>query len=355
MSKDKKPPVEEKDDPHRQIVPRVTGAAAQIFEWLEGLFDISENDAEPGKVKTGVDSFPQSVQLKTAGRGGVDQGADLLSFDFKPMASALPTRERLLEMANAFVTAAQHDANVLGRTIRYGVFAYSNLKGAASYSRHLFNVDGGASRDAPSDDEDTHRDRFLGGMSAHMRWMTEHYTEAVGGVMAMQKDIIRQQQGTITQMEIDRREWIKVTEEALSRKDERERANEWAKFKMEMLQEGLDMLRPLVPVVQAYLTKGKVGLLEGVRKFLDSLSGEQRTKLFGVDESGTDAILTGEQRVLILKIADGEEEPKRLAEFATSLSPDQIAAAQEVLTASQAKQLYGLAQAAMKSTEAPAA
>lgn len=354
MSKEKKQPVEEKDDPHRQIVPRVSGAAAQIFEWLEGLFEISENDAEPGQVKSGVDKFPHSIQLKMAGRGGVDQGADLLSYDFKPAVSPIPTRERLIEMSNALLAAAQHDANALGRTVRYGVFAYSNLKGAASYSRHLFNVDGGASRDAASDDEDTHRDRFLTGMQAHMRWMTEHYTEAVGGVMGMQRDIIRQQQQTLAQMEIDRREWIRVSEEALSRKEERERANEWAKFKMDMMQEGLGMLRPLVPVVQAYLTKGKAGLLEGLRKFLDSLSGDQRIKLFGVDDD-TLGILTAEQRALILRIADGEEEPKKLAEFATSLSPEQIGQAQEVLTASQAQQLYGLAQAAMKSQEQPAA
>jgi hypothetical protein len=355
MSKEKKSPVEEKDDPHRQIVPRVTGIAAQIYTWLEALFEISENDAEPGQVKSGVDSFPQSVQLKMAGRGGVDQGADILSFDFKPMSSALPTREKLVEIANAVVAAAQHDANALGRTMRYGLFAYSTLKGVGAYTRFLFNVDGGASRDAPSDDEDTHRDRFLGSMAAHMRWMTEHYTEATGGVMAMQRDIIRQQQLTVAQYEADRREWIKVSEEALSRKEERERANEWAKFKMEMLQEGLDMLRPLVPVVQAYLTKGKAGLVEGLRKFLDSLSGEQRIKLFGT-EDGTDAILTADQRMLILEIADGKQEPKRLAEFATSLSQEQIGLAQEVLTAAQAKQLYGLSQAAMQATqEKPAA
>jgi hypothetical protein len=349
MSKDKKS-VEEKDDPHRQIVPRVTGIAVQIFEWLEGLFDISENDAEPGKVKSGVDNFPQSIQLKMAGRAGIDQGADLLSFDFKPMVSSLPSRERLIEIANAMLAAAQRDANALGRTVRYGVFAYSTLKGPSAYSRLLFNVDGGASRDAASDDEDTHRDRFLQSMAAHMRWMTEHYTEAVGGVMAMQRDIIRQQQQTIAQYEVDRREWIKVTEEALSRKDERERANEWAAFKMDMIKEGLDIIRPLVPVVQAYLTKGKTGLVEGLRKFLDSLNGEQKIKLFG-SEDGSDAILTAEQRMLILRIADGEEEPKRLAEFATSLQPEQIEKAQQVLTAAQVQQLYGLAKAAMSATQ----
>jgi hypothetical protein len=354
MSREKKSPIEEKDDPHRQIIPRATGIAAQILEWLETLFNIAENDAEPGQIKTGTDTFPHSIQLKIAGRGGADQGQTIEQNDFRPMSSALPSRDRLVEMANHFVSKAQQDANALGHSQRYGLFVYSPLKGAGAYSRFLFNVDGGAHRDAPSDDEDTHRDRFLTGMSAHMRWMTEHYTEAVGGVMSMQRDIIRQQQLTIAQMETDRREWIKVSEEALSRKDERERANEWAAFKMDALREGFEMLRPLVPVVQAYLTKGKTGLLEGLKKFLDSLSGEQRIKLFGADD-GSEGILGSEQRMLILQIADGNEDPKRLAEFATSLTPEQISAAQEVLTASQAQQLYGLASAATKAAQEKAA
>jgi hypothetical protein len=347
MKKDKDPnkPDVEKDDPHRQIVPRVSGLGAEIFEWLESLFELSESDAAPGTPKPGTDTFPDSVVLKMAGRSGSDQGGDITRFDWKATAASLPTREKLVEIANDIVRAAQKDANALGRSQRYGLFAYSNRKGAGNYARHLFNVEASIKGDLASDDEDTHRDRLLSTSLAHARWQQEQFAEAISGVMNLQRDIIRQQQSTIAQMEADRRQWILTYEESLSKKQERETAAEYAKLKTDAIREGFDLLKGLLPTVQAYLTKGKLGLVDGVKKFLDSLTGEQKLKLFGADAEA-DAILDVEQRQILLQVADGATEPKRLAEFMQMLRPEQIEQAQAILTEGQAQQLYSLGAAA---------
>jgi hypothetical protein len=196
---------EEKEDPHRQITPIAVGEAVEMLAWLEDLFSLSPRDTEVGKVKTTPDEMPERVVLRAVfGQGGRDLGPEIKAETWKPTTSPLPSREFLLTLANKFLGLARKDCAALGKPQRYGLFAYSNFKGASYYERHLFSLSPGAKEyrehEAPAtDDEDTHRDRLLASSLAHARWQQEQFAETIGGVMRLQQEIIREQRVALTQ------------------------------------------------------------------------------------------------------------------------------------------------------------
>ena len=345
----------EREDAHRQITPVLTGEAAEIWDWLESLFHLSPRDAEPGKVKSTPDSFPERVVLRQM--IGRDMGPELMSETWKPTVSAPPSREQLVALANRFLARAQKDASVQGHRTRYLLLAYSPFKGSAAYERYPFVLMPGGKEfkesEAPAtDDEDTHRDRLLSTALDHARWKDEQFSESISGVLALQQEIIREQRATITSMEADRRAWMLATEEALSKKLDREVKLQWAQTKNQVVADmwtSAKSLLPLLPTVAGALTDGKAGFDIGIRTFLDALTADQAVKLFGGwegEKQTSPGILDAEQCRLIRAIAKGEASPARLADIA--VRQEQVAAAQRVLKPDQLMVLGQLLGAAAK-------
>jgi hypothetical protein len=355
--KDKRSTEPPKDDAHRQIIPRVDIDNEGMFHFLLELFDLSPRNEAPGETKAQPDRFPERIELcPVYGRGGKDRGRPIHVLEWKPMQSPVPTTEQVVMMANDFYGRAQTDCNGLKHPQRYGLFAFSTLKGHDYYSRHLIalEVTGRTytEKDTPAvDDEDTHRDRLLSSALAHARWSQEHFAEAISGVLKLQQDIIRQQSDTIARQDSERRAWIITSEEALSRKQEREIAAERAKVWNDVIAEGVEQLKGLLPAVKIYLTKGKGGtILDSLRSFLDSLADEELVALFGdKDEAGNitkTGILRAEQITLFGSIVDGKEDVARLSEFMTSLEPDQLIAAQQAIRPVKIQELVGIVKSA---------
>lgn len=341
---------------HRQIIPKVDDE--DMFEWLCGLFNISPNDAAPGEVKSEPDAFPDAIELRPVfGRGGRDTKADpIFVKEWKAQQSPEPRTEQLVMLAAEMLRRAQNDCNGLKHPQRYGLFARSNLKGAGYYSRYLFALGPTAriyeDKDMPAtDDEGTHRDQLLRDTLAHNRWLVEQQTEAMSGIMRLQQDIIRQQAETIARQDSERRAWILTSEEALSRKQEREIAAERAKVWNDVIAEGVDQLKSLLPAVKIYLTKGKGDtILDTLRKFVDSLAEEEFQALFGEKDANGQfvkkGILKDEQIMLFDGILTGTEPVAKLSDFMMSFETDQLIAAQNAIRPAKIQELAGIVKSA---------
>ena len=121
------------------------------------------------------------------------------------------------------------------------------------------------------------------------------------------------------------------------------------KFKQQSIEEGVLMVKSLLPAFQIYLSKGKIGIAEGLKTFIQSLSQDQELKLLGKWEDGEckhQGILDGDQLRTILAIVQGKVDPKAVSQVMSSLRPDQMAGAQEILRPEQLQSLFILAKAA---------
>jgi hypothetical protein len=313
------------------------------------------------------------VQLQIGNRHGetiftYDQKPDAAASDGKAVKGAKPrlTGERIVELAHKMIAAAQLDCDALRRSSVYAALAFHPAMGPDSYARHTFRLapknpyfsDGAGSGGVDTDE--VHRDRLLSAALAHSRWVQEQFSEAIGGVMSLQQDIIRQQAETIARQDAERRQWIIASEEALSRKQERDIAAEWAKTKISAVNDAVSSMKVLLPSVAGILTKGKVGLRESIQGFVEALSDEAEDKLFGKYGANGDleqaGILDREQFEFFVHILRGEIPATRIDEFVESLRPDQLAAAHQVLTPSQIESLmliHATARAAKTGSGAP--
>jgi hypothetical protein len=349
MARDSKDKDKEAVDPealHRQIIPTLVGETADMFAWLERLFDIAPKDGEkPGDPKRNPDSFPERVVVcPVYGKGGVDKGLDLDFKNWKPMLSPIPTREALVTITNDFYRAAKNHCSVNRptgpiRSARYALFAYNSVKGSNAYAAHYFVVTPGPREyregDMPStDDEDTHKDRLLAQSLADKRWMMEHYTESMSGLIKAQqedrqmlRDIVKDLSAQNVQLYAERRQMIIASEEALSKKAERENMQKWMDVKIAVVGDLLASIKPYLPALAAHVTKGKAGVIEGLHAFLGGLSPEQNKALFG--GPGEPGLLDEDQAQLILGIADRKIDQARLPEFVMGLRPEQMQTVQE--------------------------
>jgi hypothetical protein len=355
---------EERDDAHRQIIPVVDSL---LLLWLESLFYLAPKDAQPGKVKSEPDSFPERIMLRPwLDKKGLSVGPSMKQKEWKPTKSEVPTREQLVQIANEFVGAAQQKCNVQQRQQTFGLYAYSNLKGPDSYEQYSFTLDpkmkeygekGGPAVPA-SDDEDTHRDRLLSTSLQHARWQQEQFAEAMGGIVkALLKDK-NEQRAEIQMLYAERRQLILAQEEALDRSSERKIKEARAEMINGILGDAAKTVRGLLPGVVSYMTKGKVGIAEGLRQFIDELTEQKKIALFGIWKDGArvkPGILSEEQMKLLAGIAEGSVEATRISDFTMSLTPEQLGRASEVLSGAEIQALLVLSKSADKANEASGA
>ncbi len=359
-----KPPVE-RNDPHRQIIPKPDDPA--MYAWLVNLFNLTprqegerpfvDEKCKIPKPKATPDSFPEKIVIRQMfGPKGLDLGPPQKPKEWKgaTAGASTPSHEELIDIANDYLQFAQTECNKMRRrNQKFGLFAYSNRKGSDAYDHYTFvlswtRTEYGEKGGLPvpaSDDEDTHRDRFFQDLAANGRWQTEHYTEAVSGVLKLQQEIIRQQADTIFKQDERHRATVTMYEEAASKQMERINAAKWMDMKIEAAQTGLRFVTGLLPAVQTYLTKGKIGPAEGVRQFIDSLSEDEARALFGDNVDGVPqggGILTGDQVQFVFGVAGGQIDPRRIGEFVTSLTGEQMLAIQNLLPMDRLAGLFAL-------------
>src|SRR4051812_22294111 len=97
---------EMRENANRQIIPNAEDM--DLFIWLEELFHLSpqkgedgEGGVKPGEPKKEPDTFPEEVVLRPVfGLGARDWGEPLEQQQWKPMQSAIPQKEHLVQLAN---------------------------------------------------------------------------------------------------------------------------------------------------------------------------------------------------------------------------------------------------------------
>ena len=286
-----------------------------------------------------------------------DQRVDPSDAKSKSAAKPKLSRERIVEISNKIVAAAQADCDALRRATVYAVLAFHPAMGSDAYSRHLLRLSpkSALAVDADgvvSEDNAMSTKLLLGLLESERRdkrWMAELMANVVSG--ASERDTAR-----IAALEnIQSESWerqaklIRATEEALSTAAERETKREWNRMKIAGMQQGLAMLGTLVPGVVAVMTQGRAGTVEGIKGFADSLSPDQRVRLFGqwrdADTQIAPGILDPEQARLFDSVAAGRVDPPRVRELLDSLRPEQIAAVQQVLSQEQFAGLISVAKA----------
>ncbi len=367
MSKKEERETRDRDAEHRQILPKVDDP--DMFEWLESLFYLSprkppEPDAKgaaPGTPKQELDTFPEQVELRAVfGMGGRDIGPAIgKPQTWRPMVNPAPTREALVGLANTFLAAAQKDARALGRRQKYALSASSTQKGAGAYTRYLFEVvpqskEYTNEQRPASDDDDLHRDRFFRDMMAHSRWQQAQLAEQQSSSQKLMLAFMQQQSEQLMQRDAAYRALLVANEELASKKQERDIQLKWAEQKAMVLGDMWNSVKSLLPAVVVHLTKGKAGIVEGIKGFVESLSEEQRTEFFGragENDTHVPGILSTAQVTLFAAIVDGSTDPSRISEFVQSFNAEQFNRAQAILKPEQIQTLATLAQAASRVNE----
>lgn len=342
---------------HRQIPPEPEDP--ELFAFLAGLFALQARSEKPGLPNAVPDKFPDRVKVCAVfGVAGRDHGPQIWEETWKPMQSPMPTREQLVQFTNDIIATCRRDCTRLGKRTRYGVHAYAQIRGAESIGRYLISCVPGPQEyseknPAPSDEEEagTAKDRLLEMSLSHQRWMMEQFSEATGAIMARQDATIEALTRNLTEANKAHGEAIKLREELLDKSAARARAERKALFWEAQMDQVIGVLKDHVPVVMGYLTKGKAGVAQGLKVFLDSLSPEEGIAVFGewdpaTDTRKTEGILTLEQCAFFLGVMKGQIESTRIGEFAAMLEPAQIAAIQQIVPMAKLAKLMALVQAA---------
>jgi hypothetical protein len=275
-----------------------------LAAWIEDKFQDGE--------------FPQFLQLKVAHGRDAWREATIHQEEIKPAAKT-PERADFVRMANKLLSAAQNCANSQGKSMLFVILAINTTKSASAYG--MFHqrmrpiIPGGipdaeSSQDVDGDAEilpdAVHRDQLLRHNLQHLqqadentRWQMDNLHRATGDVMKIQQQMIQDQREHIRFLEGQRLEAFKAVEASLSQKEEREMKREAHQFKLGLMQHGFQFLKQMVPVVVKTLDKNKdqPQLASGqitdtpesiaVREFVNGLSVEQKTALFGsFDDKG---------------------------------------------------------------------
>jgi hypothetical protein len=394
MAKQKKEQDEELQ--HRQIPSTPSNLA--LFEFLTRLFYVSPQDAEPGKVKSGVDACPQRLVLRSVGDVGTGRevvGPVVEQEEFRPTTDAIPNLEQLVALANRFDAAAQNEANVAQRRITCTLQAFSHAKGSEPYSRFVL-AKAPTGIETTSIAEDTSGAHSLAEREMELRnqrfnsmlqaQMVSDYRDAMINLVGMYEK--RLGASEIAQQELLRAHVavVSLKEDLLDRSADRA-----LRVKKEMNREaslhrvfgvrqnfalpaalahwlgpatamqiiaaanaGTDTIAPTMPN-----TAGDAPvhpLVAQLRQFLTSLDDNQRLALIG-DWDGTTCKAPGElsvdQCMLIDGVASATLPVVRLRNFIASLTPEQANAAKQLLSPTQLQTLMALAVAANQLPEEP--
>lgn len=324
-----------------QIKPEVN--LEGVLVWLIDLFE---------------EGHPQRVALHAVfGPQGKRKGPLIKEFAFK--ATDDPNHEDLVELTNKIERLAQEQCEVFGKKSNYGVFAYDTLRSSDFYDSKAFNLR--PKHDSQQlaeergetlydDDEEGGGNistklllQILDGERRDKRWMMELAMNVLSGAAQRDAERIHSLEEGMDGIYDRSVKYIAATEAMLNQAADRKARADRSEMVNEALREGIDMLKKtLVPAVAVYLSKGKVGVVQRLREILDELAEDTKRRLFG--DGG---VFDEDQSRIVLAIADGDEDPRRLIEFVQSIRPEQAQTVmqEELLSMQQIQSLQALAKA----------
>lgn len=324
-----------------------------LFKFLVNLFE---------------DGFPEKIVLAAVfGAKGQRLGPPIKEWTYKPNEEK-PKHEAHVTRANLILQFAQNECDVLGRSAPYGVFAYDLARGPTYYSRTIFRLaPSGASqeqfeqRGGFDDDENgvlptKLLTSLLESERRDKRWLMELVSNVVTGAMERDGERIASLEDQHDKFVERSIKYVNAYEEAVSRKDEREQRLKREAMKDEMIQEAFTLAKSFLPVAKIYLTKGKIGVPEGLKAFLDSLSTAEGEAVFGKWDPATsqrlqEGVLNLEQCGFFLGVMKGQIDPARITEFATMIEPGQLEAIQQIVPMEKLGKLFMLVETARKVKE----
>jgi hypothetical protein len=319
-----------------------------------------------------AESMPQIIELRQAyGQGGRTYSESTIDSKEFRANSPIPSHSDICELVNWFLDSAQHNCDELGRTTGYG-FLFKNHQKSDKYyavyykklSPKARHVEGDGEGDGLDDvvPDAKRRDSLLAYSLRHMeesdlneRWRQEQFAKSTGGILEHYQALAGMLMRQNLELMQEHRTMVKQTDEALSHKMERELAAEKEKFKMQMMSDGFNFLKGMVPVAVNQITgKQTIPTKEtaesmAIRSFLDSLSKQQAVELFGeITDSGDmkgGGVFTPEQTKIFAGVAQCDMEPaalEQLFEGPLAVQGDQLTRAQTILSPQQLMPLMTL-------------
>jgi hypothetical protein len=190
----------------------------------------------------------------------------------------------------------------------------------------------------------------------HSRWQQEQFSTSMAHLLERCENIIDKLLHDKAVLESSRTTMIQAYEESLSKKQERDIVYENHKFKMEGMKHAGKFLASMFPVIVNKITNQKTlpttnsAIAEGCGQFLDSLTEDQKVKLFGpITGTSTPAgggIIRPEQAIVFGEVADRVKPESHIKQLlpggAMEITADQMQAVQTVLSPEQFMPLVAL-------------
>lgn len=318
-----------------------------------GLFEFLVDVFESG--------FPQKICVATAfGPGGKRTGPIVRELPFKP-GREKPNVEDLVVMSNDFMRIAQDDCNDLDDGPQsYAVMAYDLARSPGPYARKVLRLypagnhqEKAILRGDDLDDQTLSNKLLLGLLESERRdkrWLMEQFGHMVSGVLERDAARIEALEESKDHDHERQMKLVQATEQMLNQAEDRRSRAERAQIWNDAIKDGISVIKgTLAPAVAVYISKGKVGIVEGLKEFFDGLTEEVRTKLIGVWQENKlveKGVLEEDQVRHLVGILEGQVDPRTIADFVGALQPHQLQAAAGILTFTQIQTLQALAKAA---------
>lgn len=324
-------------EPALQVTPTASNEA--FTSWLVERFSEDERASRVQVIQVGV---------------GNRHGEVVYTHDLKPdtsdgkkgaaAAQAKLSREKLVELSNKMLSAAQLDCDALRKPSLYAAIASDPRMGSEPYSRFLLRL---APKNAyvsvagiAGDDEDGTLPTkllltLLESERRDKRWLSELMANTISGALERDSARIEKMESILDGRLEKETKFIEATEEALSRAAERKQKAEWAAIKTAAIRDGVEMIKGLLPATVAALSDGKSGVQPAVEQFMRSLTRQQVFALVGADTltAPTGGVLTVQQAHVLRRVDEGDIGAVR--ELFASLSSEQFDQLRRLLTQEQ--------------------
>ena len=249
MSEKKKDKDHDRDPPHQGSV---APTDPDLATWLRTFW--------------ARDEFPRRLELwQVFGKNGLDRGHQIHVEDFKPNKPLDP--EQVTKLANEVLAAAQYDTDCRGRASLYQIDIYDPHRGATPIVRRLGpllpkqtylqkagKVGGSGGPDEDDEDDDglplSGRGlsfRYVQELFAQIRFGQQLNYRVLGELIQENREDRVQQRGWLSEMMTLNIATHRQLQDAEDRKTEREVRLQMARFKVDLMKEGMRTARNLLP------------------------------------------------------------------------------------------------------------
>lgn len=308
--------------------------------WLESEWHRHEGVSGPSRITLGTARGPHKDRM----------GRVVRDIPFGP--GAKPDKERLIEITNELVGAAQSDCDAVGRATVYQIVIFDPARDSDTVGRHLMRMEPSLLTGADDDEDEgsggTVKDELLRELyhdrrfqQVHNARMFESYQNAVEGIIGRYEARLQASEAANATLLQTHMELIRVREEMLDRRQARELKADREKFFQEKIQRGINMIESVVvPIAQAKIASmvqaaggaAAVGELSALQQWVQALTDEENIALFGAwngEQCVEPGILTVEQAQQFVAVAKGASSD--IEAFQSSLTVEQIARVQSAI------------------------